>query len=178
MNSVRKYKIVAIKISDANNFFDLVQNNRESFARYFPHIMKGTNDLKDTNKLNRYRINLEKKNIQYYYSITLKSNKQFIECISLREFNWEISSAKIGFFIDREFKGRGIASAALKAMVKYGFKEKKLNKLILRIGAENKACKRVAAKNGIKLEGVLKTDYKTYYNVIVNIAYYNILVAD
>lgn len=173
-----KYRIVEVKIQDAQKFFELVRNNRENIARYFPHTMKGAKNLNATREMLQYRNKLAKKKIQYHFAITLKCNGQFIGCISLREFNWEILRAEIGFFIDREYEGNGIASKALQAMVKYAFREKKLNKLILRIGTQNTASRRVAEKNNFKLEGVLRKDYKTYYNEIVDIAYYGLLVSD
>jgi RimJ/RimL family protein N-acetyltransferase len=65
-------------------------------------------------------------------------------------------SAIIGYGIHKDFRGRGLATAAAKLMTVYGFKTLKLRRIVGYCRTFNKASARVLEKSGYKLEGILK----------------------
>ena len=80
-------------------------------------------------------------------------------------------SAAIGYWLGRPFWGRGIMSAAVKAMTDYGFESLGLSRIYARVYRGNDASTRVLEKAGYKQEGLLRkailkegapTDYYVY----------------
>ncbi|MBT4418172.1 GNAT family N-acetyltransferase [archaeon] len=83
---------------------------------------------------------------------------------------WEIIpqlKAKIGYFIGKDYRGKGITTEAIKEIVKYGFKKYKLRRIYGNVKFENKASARVLEKAGFKLEGIQKKNgfkYRKYFD--------------
>ena len=63
-------------------------------------------------------------------------------------------SAEIGYVINPEYKGKGIATEAVKAVIKFGFENLALNRISAKYIIGNEASLRVMIKSGMKPEGV------------------------
>jgi [ribosomal protein S5]-alanine N-acetyltransferase len=66
-------------------------------------------------------------------------------------------SAEIGYWLGRSFWGRGIASAAVRAVTEHAFEQFDLNRLHAGVFAWNPASARVLEKAGYVLEGRLRS---------------------
>jgi [ribosomal protein S5]-alanine N-acetyltransferase len=83
---------------------------------------------------------------------------------------WEIIpklKAKIGYFIGKEHRKKGITTNAIKEIVQHGFKKYKLIRIFGNVKVGNKASCRVLEKAGFKLEGIQKKNgfkYNKYYD--------------
>ena len=64
-------------------------------------------------------------------------------------------SAEVGYWLGEPFWGRGIASAALGAMIKHAFTAFDLVRLFSIVFEWHPASRRVLEKNGFQLEGIL-----------------------
>jgi [ribosomal protein S5]-alanine N-acetyltransferase len=60
--------------------------------------------------------------------------------------------AVLGFYLAREFWGRGLASEAGRALVNFGFEELKLERIVSAVDVRNAASVRVLEKLGFRLE--------------------------
>jgi len=67
--------------------------------------------------------------------------------------------AEIGWWIDPDWWGRGIASAATSALIDYLFVERGFERLWAPVMAPNRASARVAVKVGMVLEGTAPSAY-------------------
>jgi [ribosomal protein S5]-alanine N-acetyltransferase len=78
-------------------------------------------------------------------------------CISLmfRE-GLNSPSAEVGYWLGREYWGRGISSAALQIIVRHGFQDLGLLRIFAGVYANNPASRRVLEKNGFELEGIAR----------------------
>jgi len=79
----------------------------------------------------------------------------------LREGPLSSRSAEIGMWIRASEAGKGIGSAALEAILEWGFTEWPWQRLSWRCDADNAASRRVAAKAGLREEGVLRRHHPT-----------------
>lgn len=64
-------------------------------------------------------------------------------------------SAELGYWIGEKYWGMGLASEAVKGIVKYGFKDLELERIFAKPFEQNTASRRVLEKNGFILEGIL-----------------------
>ena len=63
---------------------------------------------------------------------------------------------ELGYWVGRDYWGRGIVTEAIRLFVNYAFGERRLRRLEAHIFAPNVASARVLEKNGFVLEGVFK----------------------
>jgi len=66
--------------------------------------------------------------------------------------------AKSHSFIGKDYRNKGITTAARKLLIEYAFKKYKLRRIYCTVRVTNKASKRVTEKVGYKLEGIAKND--------------------
>jgi RimJ/RimL family protein N-acetyltransferase len=82
--------------------------------------------------------------------------------------------AEIGYWLGVPFWGRGYATEAVAAIIRYGFEELKLNRIYAGYFSRNAASGRVMEKNGMKYEGSLRQHVKKW-DEYVDVIYYGIL---
>jgi RimJ/RimL family protein N-acetyltransferase len=82
--------------------------------------------------------------------------------------------AEIGYWLGVPFWGRGYATEAVAAVIRYGFEELKLNRIYAGYFSRNAASGRVMEKNGMKYEGSLRQHVKKW-DEFVDVIYYGIL---
>jgi len=95
--------------------------------------------------------------------------------IFLKNFDFTIPKCELGYFIDKEYEGKGVTSKATTKIVRYCFDNLKLNKIFLRAAATNFPSKKVAEKNGFITEGILRKDFKTEAGELIDVVYYGLL---
>ncbi len=71
-------------------------------------------------------------------------------------FNLLANSAEIGYVINPEYKGMGIATEAARAVIKFGFEALKLNRIEARYMTANTKSFRVMQKCSMTYEGTLR----------------------
>ena len=73
--------------------------------------------------------------------------------------NKEHHKAEIGYWLGKDFWGKGILTETLMAVIQFGFTELKLNKIFATHFLYNPASGKVMQKAGMKYEGLQKQEY-------------------
>jgi len=63
---------------------------------------------------------------------------------------------EIGYFIGEDYRGQGLATRAIKAVVAYGFGSFDIERIYAEVFADNPASRRALEKAGLRLEAILK----------------------
>ena len=95
---------------------------------------------------------------RFIFTITQKGENELIGEIGLR-LETEHNKAEIGYWIAEPYRGKGIATEAVAAVLKFGFEEIKLNKIFATCFDGNDVSGKVLEKNRMILEGNLKQEY-------------------
>jgi RimJ/RimL family protein N-acetyltransferase len=96
------------------------------------------------------------------FALTLKDTGTLIGTMGLRDIEAEHSQAEMGFWIAVEHWGRGYATEAAMAVVRYAFRTLNLNRVYAHHMARNPASGRVLEKVGMKREGLLRQRVKKW----------------
>lgn len=96
---------------------------------------------------------------RYVFAITLKGKDELIGEIGLH-LDKTNNSAQFGYWIGEPFWGKGLATEALSAILKFGFEELNLNKIYATHYPENKASAKVMLNNKMIKEAEMKAHYK------------------
>lgn len=98
---------------------------------------------------------------------------QLVGSIGLR-VQRDFERAELGYWIGKPFWGRGYATEAAAAIIRYGFEELKLQRIYAGYFSRNAQSARVMIKNGMQYEGTLRRHVKKW-NEFVDVVYYGIL---
>ncbi len=88
-----------------------------------------------------------------------RESGRFVANVSLFEIDDEHATAKVGYRVLPDARGRGVAREALLAATAWGFAERGLARIQLEHAVANPASCRVAEAAGYRLEGTLRSSY-------------------
>ena len=149
-----------IKMSDLQRYLECYQG--KNIKEYLLKIPTPTEAKKE---LKKFIADFKKKR-PFGEAFVIEVNGKFAGEISINHLNIKHHEFKgeIGYCIHPDFRGKGLATKAVKLLTKYAFKKYKLKRISAMGRLKNKASARVLEKAGYKLEGVLRknkcVDYK------------------
>lgn len=68
--------------------------------------------------------------------------------------------AEIGYWLDKDYQGKGIMTDCVRAIIKYGFEELDLHRIEIKCASSNTKSKAVPERLGFTLEGTLRDSYR------------------
>lgn len=103
-------------------------------------------------------------------AICKKDNDTYIGNVNLVNIDWVNGNAEFSIFIGEENEwGKGYGTMATILMLKFGFHERNLHRIYLKVLESNKAAIHLYAKLGFKQEGILRDELfknDSYHNLI------------
>jgi len=110
--------------------------------------------------LREYVANMNNSKEGLLLGVFLKNSSVHLGNIALSRIDWKNRSAEIGLFIgDKQARGKGYASQALKLVVEHAFMKLNLRRLVADIVEDNEPSKRIFEKIGFKLEGTYREHF-------------------
>ncbi len=90
----------------------------------------------------------------YDWAVVIRDTDKMIGTCGFTRLNIESNSAEIGYVLNPEFWGQGYAPEAVRAVMKFGFGELRLNRIEAKYMVGNERSVRVMEKVGMTYEGV------------------------
>jgi ribosomal-protein-serine acetyltransferase len=97
--------------------------------------------------------------------------------IGYHSIDWENRSTALGYWLGMEFQGRGLATAACRALVSYAFEELGLNRVSIAYATENEKSCAIPERLGFRREGVQR-QAEWLYDHFVDHAVYAALASE
>jgi len=171
----RNFKITSFDSNRSNDFFNLIDSNRNRLEDFFAGTLSKTKTLKDT--ANYCKIIEQKVKDKSYFPFIICdiNSSSFIGLVDVKNIDWSIPKAEIGYFIDANYEGQGVITKSLSLVINYLSETYKFKKLLCRANSNNLGSINVALKNGFELEGTIRRDYKTTKGDIVDLNYYGLI---
>lgn len=91
----------------------------------------------------------------YVFAIIERTSDEFAGCMGIHPLP-QHNRAEVGYWIGLPYWGRGLATAALRLIIRFGFDELKLNRIAAGHFPHNPASGRVMQKANMRYEGVLR----------------------
>lgn len=82
--------------------------------------------------------------------------EKLVGIIGFVNFSWTSRRTEIGYWIDKDYEGKGIVTESCKALINYAFEELDMNRIEIRCATENTRSRAVPERLNFKLEGVLR----------------------
>lgn len=166
--------VTPVAVQHAKALASLIQQNVEHFREYLP-VLAGLSSIGAAKMHLLAAVEHASRGEIFEWHVFVDG--ALCGAIRLKDINGMDRNAKIGYFIAREFSGKGIATSAVRRVLAYCFEQLKLNRVELRCAAGNEPSKRVAERLGFVREGVLRQE--EYLNgVFVDQHVYGLLSID
>lgn len=172
------YRIRLIEIIDLERYYLLIGNNRKRLEDFFTGTVSRTNSLEETKLFLEEIIKKSVEKTYFPFIVENKKTKEIIGYIDIKNIDWNIPKAELGFYTDEKHTGKGLTSTAFALITRYGFENFGFKKLFLRTHQSNISAQRLAEKCGFEIEGRIRRDYKTTKGEVVDLLYYGKLAED
>jgi len=168
----QQFEISLFDTAEHQALFELIDRNRERLAVFFAGTVAKTGSLEDTREYCHLIAQRIEEKSYFPYVIRNANNGEMIGFVDIKNIDWAIPKAEIGYFIDSRYEGRGITSQAVAWVVDEVVALHKFKKIYCRISPQNESSIAIAIKNEFELEGTLRREYKTLHNDIVDLHYF------
>lgn len=155
--------------NDGEQLYDLLQDNRVYLEDAFPSTLNENSSKEKSEWYVRVRFAKWLLQEEYCFGVWDNDSAKLIGFIRLFRIDWHIPKAEVGFFIDRDFSSKGIMTEVLSVIIRFAFKQLKLEKISLRTAMDNYASQRLARKCGFRREGDLRADFKKTSGEIIDV---------
>jgi RimJ/RimL family protein N-acetyltransferase len=148
-----------LKPSDANDLYENVKDKAVvKWTLRIPHPYPRNGAVKFIKTCNA---NFKKKN-SYTFGIVVKEIGKVVGTISLKDVDWNDRNAELGYWIGKNYWGKGYSTEAAKLITLFGFEELRLHRIYAKLFAENIPSRKVLEKAGYIFEGTFKEDRFRY----------------
>ncbi|HST34904.1 MAG TPA: GNAT family protein [Solirubrobacteraceae bacterium] len=167
------YSLRAMHESDLHELHACIERNRDELGKWLRwaqepniestrgHLLRGLSAEHDGHGLRR----------------AIVSDGAVVGDVGL-DVDRENNAGGIGYWLDRDHRGRGLVGAAVRALVLHGFASLALRRIEIRTDVENRASRAVAERLGFQLEGVLRQSYRVSESLYSDDAVYAMLASD
>jgi len=139
--------------ADAAEIFNLAKENYEHLRPFVHWITKDYSIETARDFIERTQKAFAEKTGQTF---GIFQNEKLVGAISFVVFNWKSRRTEIGYWIDKNYEGRGIVTESCKVLTNYAFQELKMNRIEIRCATENTRSCAVPERLNFKLDGVLR----------------------
>ena len=149
----KQIKIRRHKLSDADDIYRNISDKTiYRFTRTIPYPYK----KRDAIDFVESTAGLRNKKSAYQFAIAEKITDKVIGGIGLMNFDWKNKNAELGYWIGKKYRGKGYAPEAINLILKFGFKELKLNRIWAAAFETNISSIKVLKKTNFKYEGLMR----------------------
>ena len=138
--------------SHAQETYDLIKKNKH--LRDWMQWYEVVKSIKDS--INNIEGNIEEWEMKTDYHLGIFYQDQMVGMISLHGINYLANKASIGYWLDKDYEGKGIITNSVKVLMEYGFDELGLNRIEIGAGVTNERSRAIPEKLGFTLEGILR----------------------
>ncbi len=136
------------RLSDGRRFYEILNSPK------FKYFAAKPKSVEDERKWLEGNAEKRKKNLEYNFSILYEGKLVGGGGIKINQHRTFIG--EIGYFVDENYWGKGIATKAAKLMEKFAFKKLGLKRIEILMMPQNIGSEKVAIKCGYKKEGMMK----------------------
>ena len=138
---------------DADELFLAVNNSRQHLGPWLNWVQHTT---KMEHSLQFIKYSQQALDNQESLALGIFFDGKVIGGIGMHQWNHSVKKAQIGYWISKEFEGKGIITNTLKVFIRFLFEKTGLNKIEIHFSPANKRSAKVAEKLGAKVEGIIR----------------------
>ena len=166
------FSICPLSEQDLDKYFDLVERNRSRLEDFFTGTVSKTKTREETAIFVKEITGKAAARTYFPFLLYDKKENTLAGFLDIKNIDWNIPKAELGFYMDKSYAGKGLGTKALKVFIDFCFDQYGFQKLFLRTHPANIAARAIAEKCGFEVEGTIRKDYKTTAGILVDLIYY------
>lgn len=163
-----------LTIQNAEELFTLTDTSRDLLRQWLPWV-DGTKTVEDSKAFIQQSLHQFSSNDGLHAGIWFSG--RLVGVIGFHKIDWHNRRTAIGYWLGKEFQGRGIMTRACRAMVNIAFHEYKLNRVEIPTAVENRNSRAIPERFGFVEEGVCR-QAEWLYDRFVDHVIYGMLAGD
>jgi ribosomal-protein-serine acetyltransferase len=140
----------------AKEHFELIDSNREFFGEWFGWVDNMNCEQDSLNFINQILKDSSKQSNIFH----ILYQSKLVGQISLFGIKDNGTNGEIGYWLDQNYNGRGIMNQSIQAILKYGFEDLNLNRIVIGTHVDNLKSQAVAQKLGFTFEGIERESFQ------------------
>ncbi|MBJ8075282.1 GNAT family N-acetyltransferase [Bacillus cereus group sp. N12] len=157
-----------LELKDAKELFELIYSSRNYLREWLPWV--DTNQtVEDSEEYIKSTLQQYAENSGLRAGIYYKGN--LVGEIGYYGINPLHKCASIGYWLGKEFQGKGLVTKACKVLLEYAFRELNLNRIEIRVASENYKSKAIAKRLGFTYEGCIRQNMWLYDHYVDHIVF-------
>jgi len=141
------------EVNDAEELFTAVDNSRRHLHTWLEWVDK---TLKPEHSLQFIQQSLHEQDMQQSLALGIFYNNKIIGGVGMHNWDQSVQKAQLGYWISKEYEGKGIISKCIVKFVSFLFEKIGLNKIEIHFFPANKRSAKVAERLGCKIEGIIR----------------------
>jgi ribosomal-protein-serine acetyltransferase len=166
--------LTPLDLQDADELFALTDANRPHLRRWLPWLDNITR-LEDTRAFIRAARAQASQNNGAQLAIRVEG--RIVGIVGHHQIDWRNRLTSLGYWIGRDYEGRGLVAAATRSLVTHAFRDARLNRVEIRCAEGNQRSRAIPQRIGFREEGVLR-DAEWLYDHFVDHVVYAMLARD
>lgn len=142
-------------LENAEDLFSVVNLNRE-------HLREFLGWVDNTTTVEQSAKNIQDRIDGYVNgdtaSFVIKHDKRIIGSAGYVKLNGACKNGEIGYWISKDYEGKGIVSKCVKTLLEYGFGELKLHRITIKCSSKNSKSAAIPKRFGFTHEGTIRED--------------------
>ncbi len=158
----------------AEELAEITDRNREHLREWLPWL--------DDNRTVEDRKNFIRATLQQFannngFQAGIWHAGELAGVVGYHGINWQDRRTSLGYWLAKEFEGRGLMTHSCRALTAHAFEVYSLNRVTIACATENKKSRAIPERLGFELEGV-RREAEWLYDHFVDHALYGMLASD
>ena len=144
-------KLILPSEQNAEEIYIAVRENLEELKFWMPWV---TDDYSIDTARDFIKTNLTEMAQNSTFAAAIALNEKIVGTIGFHHLDTINKSVQMGYWLDKQAQGKGLATKCCRILINYAFNELKLNRIQINCNVENKKSRAIPERLGFKLEGV------------------------
>ncbi len=167
-------KLVLPTERNAEEIYRAVRENLEELKLWMPWV---TDDYSIETARDFIKTNLIEFAENNTFAVAVALNEKIVGTIGLHHLDSTNKSVQIGYWLDKQAQGKGLATRCCRVLINYAFDELKLNRVQINCNVENAKSCAIPERLGFRLEGTHR-QVEWLNNAFRDLAVYAILAKE
>lgn len=135
----------------AEEIYISVRENLEELKFWMPWV---TDDYSIETARDFIKTNLTEMAQNNSFAAAIALNEKIVGTIGFHHLDTINKSVQMGYWLDKQAQGKGLATKCCRVLINYAFNELKLNRIQINCNVENTKSRAIPERLGFKLEGI------------------------
>lgn len=160
---------------DGAIYFQVLRANWDHLYEFLPPNLRTLQNEEDAEVIiRRLMADWQLRNL-FIFGVWEKGTETYVAETYLANADWHVPCIELGYFVVKESTGKGIATEAARATIRFAFEHLRVSRIELQCAADNEASIRVAKRCGFHYEGRLRQRNRKRDGTLVDRLWYGLL---